>query len=56
MCTDPKSAKNTIKPSVFFELFRPGRVKAGPKMLVKLTPGIDFIDYARRSRKRKKYS
>jgi len=37
--TDPKRAKNTVKPSVFFVLLEFGLVKAATKTLVKLTPG-----------------
>ncbi len=41
---DPKSAKNTVKPSVFFMLFGSASVKAFRKMLVKSTPlGLDHI-------------
>jgi len=35
--TDPKSAKKTVKLSSFFALLG---VKAGSRMLVKLTPGL----------------
>jgi len=40
MCADLKSAKNTIKPSVFFAFSGSGLVKAASKMLVKSTPEI----------------
>jgi len=40
--TDPKSAKNTVKPSVFFTLLRSACVRDVHKMLVKWTP--DRID------------
>ncbi len=36
--TDPKSTKNTVKPSVFFALLESAHVTALHKMLVKLTP------------------
>jgi len=38
-CTDPKSAKNTVKQSVFFVLLGFERLKTLRKMLMKLTPG-----------------
>ncbi len=37
--TNPKSAKNTVKPSVFFVLLESAHVIHAGKMLVKLTPG-----------------
>jgi len=37
--TDPESAKNTVKPLVFFALLESGRVIASHKMLMKLKPG-----------------
>jgi len=37
-CADPKSAKNTVKPPVFFVLLGSGQEKAANKMLVILTP------------------
>jgi len=40
MCTDPKSAKKTVKLSVFFALLGYVRAKAARKMLVKLTPDV----------------
>jgi len=43
---DPKSAKNTVKPSVFFALLGFERVKAACKMLVKSTPA-DRIHFCR---------
>ncbi len=39
---DPNSAKNTVKPSVFFALLGYVSVKAVHKMLVKLTQGLNF--------------
>jgi len=36
---DPKSAKKTVKLSLFFAFLESVRVKAGRKMLVKLAPG-----------------
>jgi len=44
---DPKSAKNTVKPSVFFMLLGFVHVKAARKMLVKLTPAVNFINIKR---------
>jgi len=42
---NPKSSeKNTVKPAVFFVLLGSSRVKAAHKMLVKLTPGVNFIN------------
>jgi len=41
--TDPKSAKNTVKLSVFFVLLGSVCLKAAHKTLIKLTPGINFI-------------
>jgi len=38
MHADPKSAKNTVKPSVFFALLGSARIKAARKMLLKSTP------------------
>ncbi len=35
---DPKSAKKTVKPSVFFVLFGSARAEAAHKVLVKSTP------------------
>ncbi len=44
MLADPKSAKNTVKQSVFFlALLGSACVKAGNIMLVKLTPGLNRI-------------
>jgi len=43
MRADPKSAKSTVKPSVFFALLEYAHVKASIKMLVKSTPGVNFI-------------
>ncbi len=40
-CAGPKSAKNTVKPSVFFALLGSVLVKASRKMLVKLI--LDLI-------------
>jgi hypothetical protein len=40
MLADPKSAKNTVKPSFFFELLGSAVVKAPSKMLVKWSPSI----------------
>ena len=39
MCADPKSAKDTVKPSVFYMLSGSALVKDGCKMLMKSTPG-----------------
>jgi hypothetical protein len=39
---DLKSAKNAVKPSVFYALLRSAHVKAAHKMLVKSTPGVNF--------------
>ncbi len=41
---DPKSAKKTVKLSVFFALSGSARVKAAHRMLMKLTPGIPSKD------------
>ncbi len=38
MCTDPKSAKNMVKPSVFSELLGSAIVKAARNFFVKATP------------------
>jgi len=38
MKADPKSTKNTVKPSIFFALLGPSSMKAARKMLVKSTP------------------
>jgi len=40
---DPESAKKTVKLSVFFALSGSALAKAAPKMLLKLTPGLNFI-------------
>ncbi len=40
---DPKSAKNTVKLSVFFVLSGSSQAKASRKMLVKSTPGTEVI-------------
>jgi hypothetical protein len=37
ICADPKSTKNTVKPSVFFALLGSVLVKTAPKMLAKST-------------------
>jgi len=39
-CTNPKSAKNTVKLSVFFGFLGSVQVKVVHKMLVKLTPNL----------------
>ena len=41
---DPKSAKKTVKLSSFFALLGSAHVKAARRMLVKLTPGINFTN------------
>jgi len=44
--SDPKRAKNTVKPSVFFALFRFALLKAEHKMLVKWTQAVcDVINF-----------
>jgi len=43
MHPDPKSPKNTVKPSVFFALLGSAHVKAEHKMLVKSTIGHSFF-------------
>jgi len=40
MRADPKSAKNTVKQSVFFALLVSARAKAACKMLMKLGLGL----------------
>ncbi len=47
MRADPKRAKNTVKPSVFDGLLGSPHKKAARKMLVKLTPGVNFIHILR---------
>jgi len=42
--TDPKSAKNTVKQSVFFALLGSPNAKAAHKMLMKLTLVANFIN------------
>jgi len=42
--TDPKSAKNTVKQSVFFALLGSTHAKAAHKMLMKLTLVANFIN------------
>jgi len=44
ICADPKRAKNTVNPSVFFALLGSLQAKAFRKMLMKLTPGVNFIN------------
>ncbi len=41
---DPKSAKKYIKAVVLFALLGSGQVKASSKMLMKLTPLVNFIN------------
>ncbi len=45
MWSDPKSAENTVKPSVFFALLGSAPEKALCKMLVKSTPGVNFNNF-----------
>ncbi len=40
LLSDSKSAKNIVKPSVFFALLRSGCIKASGKLSVKLTPVV----------------
>jgi len=40
--SDPKRAKNTVKPSIFFALLRSLCMNAALKMLVKSTQGVNF--------------
>jgi len=40
---DPKSAKHTVKLSLFLVLLGSGHVKAAHKMLVESTPGIHVV-------------
>jgi len=47
MCTDPKPTKKTDDLAVFYALLRSTSVKAGCKMLVKLTPGVNFMNVLR---------
>jgi len=44
MCADPKSAKKTVKLSVFFALWGSALVKAAQRTLMKLTPGLKYIN------------
>jgi hypothetical protein len=39
--SDPKSAKNTVKFSVFFEILGSARVKDAHRTLIKLTPSLN---------------
>jgi len=41
---DPKSAKKTVKLSVFFTLLGSASAKATHRTLIKLTPGVNFIN------------
>jgi len=52
---DPKSVKNTIKPSVFFVLLGSAGIKASHKMLVKLTPGQQKRRHSRDDRQKKAF-
>jgi len=49
MHTDSKSAKKTDNLSVFFAPLGSVRVKAAHKMLVKLTPGVNFTNLLEQS-------
>ena len=57
---DLKSAKKTVILSSFIAILGSARIKAAHRMLVKLTPGVNFINmhtcsfYTRRSQKGKK--
>ncbi len=53
MRPDPKSIKNTVKPSVFFALLGSARIKATHKMLVKLTPEITGLKVKKYNTNRK---
>ena len=44
MCADPKNAKDTDDLTVCFALLGSTLVKALSKMLVKLKPGLNFIN------------
>ena len=43
MSADPKSGKNTVKLSSFVALLGSSHVKAACRMLLKLTPGGNFV-------------
>jgi len=43
-CADPESAKKTVKLSVYFMLSESERAKAASRTLIKLTPGVNFIN------------
>ena len=43
-CTDPISAKKTVKSSSFFALSGSASVKAAHRTLMKLTPGVNFTN------------
>ncbi len=55
----PKAQQNTVKLSVFFALLESARAKAACRILMKLTPGVNFTNmficsfYALRSQDRK---